>query len=108
MTEIFEELSVIGDSMKRIELSTFLLAVQTHNMLVTGLEANQDVPKWALVTEHLLFEDSQIKERDLGSGTELKAMTLKQVKRGPKCYYCGRNGHIKWDCRLLHEDTKEN
>ena len=35
-------------------------------------------------------------------------MTSKQVKRGPKSYHCGRNSHIKQDCEILHEDTKEN
>ena len=61
-----------------------------------------------LVSECLLFVETKIKERGSSSGTELKALTSKQVKRGPKCYHWGRNGHIKWYCRLLHEDTKEN
>ena len=77
-------------------------------MLVTALEASQNVPKWVLVSERLLLAETKIKERGSGSGTELKAMTSKQVKRGPKYYLCERNGHVKRDCRLLHEDTKEN
>ena len=110
MTEIFKELSVIGYSIEEEDRVVHLLASlpDSYNMLVTTLKARQDVPKWALVTERLLFEETKIKERDSISGTELKGMTSKQVKRRTKCYHCGRNGYVKWDHRLPHEDTKEN
>lgn len=72
-------------------------------MLVTALEASQDVPKWVLVTERLLHEETKIKDRELND-TELKLMGSKHHvnKRGPKCYHCGKNGHIKRDCHLLN------
>ena len=95
MTEIFEKLSVIGDSIDEEDRVVHLASLSdSYNMLVIALEVSQVVPKWALVNERLLFEETKIKERDFDSATELKAMTSKQVKRGPKCYHCGRNDHI--------------
>ena len=52
MTERFDELSVIGDSLNEVDRVIHLLAhLPEFYMLLTALEANQDVPKWALVTE---------------------------------------------------------
>ena len=53
MTETFDELSVIGDSLNEEDKVVHLLAslCESYNMLVTAREASQDVPKWALVTE---------------------------------------------------------
>lgn len=50
MTEIFNELSVIGDKL-------YLLASlpDSFNMLVTALEAHTDVPDMKTVTERLLY-----------------------------------------------------
>ena len=28
-------------------------------------------------------------------------------KKGPKCFHCGKFGHLKHNCRLLGEDSKE-
>ncbi|GAB1600790.1 hypothetical protein Ahia01_000357100 [Argonauta hians] len=109
MMEIFDELSVIGDSIDEEDRVVHLLATlpDSYNMLVTALEASQDVPKWVLVTERLLHEESKIKEREINS-SELKAMASKHHvnKRGPKCFHCGKHGHVKRDCRLL--ETKND
>ena len=53
ITETFDELSVIGDSLNEEDRVVDLLASlpESYDMLVTALEANQDVPKGALVTE---------------------------------------------------------
>ena len=29
-------------------------------------------------------------------------------KKGPKCFHCGKFGHLKCNCRLLEEDSKES
>ena len=56
-------------------------------MLVTALEASQDVPKWSLVTERLLYEENKTRIK-LTGGAESKAMTSKHHinKKGPKCF----------------------
>lgn len=96
--------------MRRIDI-VHLLAIlpDSYHMLVTVLEASQDVPKWVLVTQQLLYEEAKIREKKI-SGAESKAMTSKHHinKRGSKCYHCGKNRHMKYDCQLLGEDTKEN
>ena len=53
MTETFDELSVISDSLNEEDGVVHLLASlpESYDMLVTALEASEDVPKWALVTE---------------------------------------------------------
>ena len=53
MTETFDELSIIGDSLDEEDRVVHLLAnlPESYDMLVTALEASLDVPKWALVRE---------------------------------------------------------
>ena len=89
MTETFDELSVIGDSLNEEYRVVHLLAglPESYDMLVTALEASQDVPKWALVTERLLSEENKIREKQTG-GAESKAMTSKHHinKKGTKMF----------------------
>ena len=61
------------------------------------------------MTEQLLCEETKIREKETGSA-ESKVMTSKQHinKRGPKCFNCGENGHMRHDSRQLREDFKEN
>ena len=111
MTETFDELSVIGNSLNEEDRVVHLLASlpESYDMLVTALEASQDVPKWALVTERLLYEENKMREKQTG-GAESKAMTSKHCinKKGPKCFHCSKFGHLKCNCRLLGEDSKES
>ena len=78
MTETFDELSVIGNSLNEEGRVVHLLAnlPEFYDMLVTALEASQDVPKWALVTEQLLYEENKMREKQTG-GVESKTMTSK-------------------------------
>ena len=66
------------------------------------------MPKWALVTKRLFYEEKKNKEKEIGAA--LKAMTSKHHinKRGTKYLNCGKNGHMERDCRLLGEDFKES
>ncbi len=60
MTELFEELAVIGDPVTEEDRVVHLLAglPASYNVLVTALEAqSENVPKWELVTERLLHEE---------------------------------------------------
>ena len=53
MTETFNELFVIGDSLNEEDRVVHLQASlpESYDMLATTFEASQDVPKWALVIE---------------------------------------------------------
>ena len=105
LTEIFNGLSVIGDPVAEEDRVVHLLASvpDSYNMLVTALEANEDVPKMEIVTERLLDEERRLRERaELGAGSSgEKAMTRKQLAKGkgPKCHYCGKFGHIRRNCK---------
>ena len=50
-----------------------------------------------------------MREKQTG-GAESKATTSKHHinKKGPKCFHCGKFGHLKRNCRLLREDSKES
>ena len=98
LTEIFDELSIIGDPIDEENQVVHLLAnlPESYDMLVTAFEPGPEVPKLEIVTEGLLHEET--KQRDKESSTiEVKAITSKhQISRkGPKSYHCGRFGHTK-------------
>ena len=56
LTEIFDELSIIGDPISEEDRVVYLLASlpESYNVLVAALEANSEVPKMEIVTERLL------------------------------------------------------
>ena len=49
-------------------------------MLVTALEANEEVPHWEIVTEHLLYKETKIKQKEVNSN-EMKAMTTHHISQ---------------------------
>ena len=66
MSEIFEELAVIGDAISEEDRVVHLLASlpDSYNVLVTALEAqSENVPRWSLVTERLLHQESKLKDK---------------------------------------------
>ena len=66
MSEIFEELAVIGDAISEEDRVVHLLASlpDSYNVLVTALEAqSENMPSWSLVTERLLHQESKLKEK---------------------------------------------
>ena len=107
MTEIFES-SVVGDPVSDGDCVVYLLASlpDSYNMLVTALEANQDIPQMEVVTERLLHEERKLNDRGSSSGTN-KAMTACRYKRNVvKCHYCGKPGHSKHNSRILAADER--
>ena len=66
MTEIFNDLSVIGAAMdEEDKVVTLLLSLpESFDMLVTALEANATVQSMETVTERLLHEERKLNERE--------------------------------------------
>ena len=65
MSEIFDQLSVIGDPISDGDRVVHLLTSvsESYNLVVTALEANEAVPKMETVTERLLHEERKLKRR---------------------------------------------
>lgn len=111
MTEIFNELNVIGDSMDEEDRVVHLLASlpESYNMLVTALEANSEVPKMEFVTEKLLHEErkSLVKDNDGSLNVKQeKAYYAKESRNIFKCHHCGKTGHIKRNCWFWKSGTR--
>ena len=66
LTEIFDELAVIGSPVEEEDRVVHLLASlpESYGVLVTALEASSEVPKMEVVTERLLHEVRKHKEKD--------------------------------------------
>ena len=101
LTEIFDELAIVGEPLDDESKVVHVLASlpESYDMLVTALEANADVPKLDIVTERLLHEESKRKNKDT-QNKDVKAMTSKHKKsrKNIKCHHCGEIGHFKRDC----------
>ena len=65
------------------------------------------MPTIETVKERLLHEERKRKEKDQGTSSAAspceEVMTVKYKKRGPRCYFCNRFGHIQ---RYCHEWEK--
>ncbi|KAF2351235.1 Reverse transcriptase RNA-dependent DNA polymerase [Trinorchestia longiramus] len=66
--ELFEELTIIGDAMEDEERVIILLSSlpDRFSTLVSAHEANEKIPSWEVVTEHLLNEERRQQD---GPGT---------------------------------------
>ncbi|KAF2348243.1 Zinc finger CCHC-type [Trinorchestia longiramus] len=108
--ELFEELAIIGDAMEEEERVIILLSSlpDRFSTLVTALEAHEKVPVWEVVTERLLNEE----RRQRGSpgttnSSEKLLVSFKRNKKLIKCFECGKEGHIKRQCRVYEERLKK-
>uniref|UniRef100_A0A1X7V236 CCHC-type domain-containing protein n=1 Tax=Amphimedon queenslandica TaxID=400682 RepID=A0A1X7V236_AMPQE len=103
MTEIFNELSVIGAEMTEEDRVVHLLASlpDSYSTLVTALEARPDVPKIDTVIEKLVYEEQKSNDRtgNKSSSTEGAMNLCNHKKEGPRCYNCKRFGHYQRDCK---------
>ena len=65
MTELFNELTAVGDVISEEDRVVYLLASlpDTFDALVTALEANEEVPRMEIVTERLLHTERKQKKK---------------------------------------------
>ena len=72
MTELFNDLAVIGEDTSEEDRVVYLLASlpDSFNTLVTALEANETVPSMEIVTERLLNEERKQTSRTKSSDEE--------------------------------------
>lgn len=101
MTELFNELAIVGDAIDKEDRVVYLLASlpDSFNTLVTALEVNEDVPKMEVVTERLLHSERKQKDKSSFDFSE-KAMAAKFKGRSltVRCHYCKKVGHIQRNC----------
>ncbi|KAF2353263.1 Reverse transcriptase RNA-dependent DNA polymerase [Trinorchestia longiramus] len=108
--ELFEELAIIGDAMEEEERVIILLSSLPggFSTLVTVLEAHEKIPAWEVVTERLLNEERRQRG---GPGTsdssEKLLVSFKKNKKFIKGFECGKEGHIKKQCRVSEERLKK-
>jgi hypothetical protein len=115
MTETFNALSAVGDSISDEDRVVHLLASlpESYSMLVTALEVCSEVPKMEVVMERLLHEerkvaDSESSHRSRSRNGENAMMVSRQKKsKDLKCYYCHKVGHIRRDCHALKNKQKD-
>ena len=83
MTELLDTLSVAGDTVSEEGRVLYLLASlpESYSVLVTALEANEDVPKLEVVTEHILHQERKLKYRSGASSTTESTMTSYKIFR---------------------------
>ncbi|KAF2347127.1 Zinc finger CCHC-type [Trinorchestia longiramus] len=112
--ELFEELAIIGDAIGIVEEECVIILLSSlldrFSTLVTALQANEKIPAWEFVTERLLNEERRQRG---GPGTsnssEKLLVSFKRNKKLIKCFECGKEGHIKRQCRVYEERLrKEN
>ena len=78
ITELFNELSVVGDAVKEKVIYLLASLPESYNTLVTTLEAKETVPKMERVTERILHAERKQVEKDV-SGE--KVLTTKHQSR---------------------------
>ena len=107
LIEIYDELAVIGEKIDDEDKVINLLASLPNRFstLVTALEASENVPTWAVVTERLLHEDNKFKSKD---DRNEKVLFSKKNNSGKEysCYECGEPNHIRKNCSRYRNRMK--
>ena len=101
MTEVFNELTVIGVEMGEEDRVIHLLASlpKMYSTLVTALEARPEVPAMNIVVAKLLYEERKLQDRRRSNETSPKGLSAKhRSSKGPMCHFCHKFGHIQCNC----------
>ena len=82
MTELFNELVIVGDAIEEEDRVVYLLASlpDLYNTLVTALEAHEEVLKMEVVTEKLLHAERKQKEKSSPDSSGDKANDTSKVE----------------------------
>ena len=108
LTEVYDELSAIGEPIKEEDRVVYILASlpERYNVLVTALEANSDIPSLSVVTERLLHEETKLRDRLHQAGPEGALIT--GAKKKLRCHFCRRLGHFRRDCSDFAKVKEQN
>ena len=65
MTELFDSLSVAGETVSKEDRVVYLLASlpECYNILVAALKANEGVLEFEVVTKHILHQERKSKDK---------------------------------------------
>ena len=113
MTEIFQELSIIGQPMEEEDRVVQLLTSlpKKYNVLVTSLLSNVEVPSMEIVTERIMHEDRKLKEIESKESKNQNQVFYAGNGGGrrepPTCFHCGFKGHIKRNCEQFKKDQEK-
>ena len=97
MTEVFNEMSIIGEVIEEEDKVIHLLASlpDSFKMLVTAFESLAEVPTMETVTERLRHEERKMCNQPKGEHN--RALTMRS-KKDKACHFCKKIGHFKRDC----------
>ena len=115
MTEVFNELAVVGDPVGEADQVIYLLAglPESYDMLVTAFETMETVPNWETVVERVCDQEKKkgekSQEKALTSWSKREMVAERWSKREKRCFECGDTSHFKKDCpRLKDGKAKAN
>jgi hypothetical protein len=83
MTEVFNELAVVGENIGDDDRVVYLLASlpESYNMLVTALEANETVLGMKTVVERLIHEEKKLQDRATPSNSASGRVWLRDISK---------------------------
>jgi hypothetical protein len=106
---IMADLTAAGDTITETEVVMAVLngLPEEYKMLVTILESSDGELKLDKILSKLLgVEQKQSRQEE----ADTKAFFTKDSGSGPvrECYYCGKKGHVKAECRKRIEDERKS
>jgi DNA-directed RNA polymerase subunit N (RpoN/RPB10) len=108
--ELFDELAIIGEALDDEDKVIHLLASlpNDYNIIVTAMEAQDNIPSWEIVQEKLLHEELKHVSNQTCENTEKAFAGRTQFTwKNIKCFECGKIGHIKKNCRVFLKKINE-